>query len=137
MVRADDIEPHTGERRSLRIHFTRGERPYVFWVSEWSRQAAPHCRYKILSKRRADAALEVLVVEEREDGGRRALAEEIVPADHPSGWLERWAEDFGASVGVRLQSFDLRHVETRDEWSALAETLGWSHARSAAQRDGS
>src|SRR5687767_13820168 len=63
----------------LHVHFARGERPHLFWVS-----AGPD-PIKVLSKRRSDGSLEVLIVQDT-DLQRQVLARTEVPSDAPSGW---------------------------------------------------
>lgn len=102
----------------LHVHFARGERPHLFWVSSGP---AP---LKVLSKRRADGTLEVLVVQ---DGGaqRQVLVRSEVPADAPSGWLSHWVERFAEEQGARFRRYDLRHVESAEQWLETAAELGW------------
>lgn len=138
-----DDSPAEERSSVLRIHFRRGERPHLFWVGKrggvgkrdddarphasLARSDVPargvHC-IKILSKRRADGAVEVVVVEEA-PGRRRALARVTLASDAPSGALAHWVRGFGESLGIELQCFDLRDVSTSEAWSERARALGW------------
>lgn len=110
---------------SLKISFARGERPHLFWVSDWSAALGSWRRWKILSKRTASGAIDVCVVEERSDGQRRTLARHTLPPDQPAGWLDRWANDFASDLEVKLLRFDLRGVRSEAEWLERVRTLGW------------
>ncbi len=110
---------------SLRIRFSAGERPHLFWVSHWSEEPEGRCRYKILSKSLPDRSLEVLVLEEGSRVRHRAVAQIQLPADSPSGRLERWVETLAEDIGARFELFDLRHVQSAKEWCAVARRLGW------------
>jgi hypothetical protein len=113
-----DPEPLALGPGVLHVHFARGERPHVFWVSPGPTPI------KVLSKRRADGSLEVLVV--REDGRQRqVLARSEVPADAPSGGLSHWVERFAEEQGTRFRRYDLRHVESAEQWLEAAAELGW------------
>jgi hypothetical protein len=123
----DDIE--LGDHGSvLRIHFGRGERPHVFWVGERQVQAvvpeAAVDRIKVLSKRRADGSVLVVVVDER-TRSRRALARATLAPDAPSGALEHWVRGIGEALGIRLERYDLRDVATAEQWDVRARALGW------------
>jgi hypothetical protein len=109
----------------LRIRFALGERPHWFWVSEWTPLDGAAARYKVLSKRRADGSLEVLVIEERTAGGRRPLLQRELEPGAPAGWLERWVEDLSESLAATFHAFDLRGIETEIEWRETAGRLGW------------
>lgn len=111
---------------SLSIRFADGERPHLFWVSSWTDGPDPAARYKVLSKQRGDASIEVLVVEETKLGGRRCLARQDIPAAAPAGWLAHWVSELGDSLGIRLYRYDLRAVETEREWRETAQRLGWT-----------
>jgi hypothetical protein len=111
---------------NLRIQFHDGERPHVFWVSDWTKPPDPPARYKVLSKRRANGSIEVIVIEESEERGRQCLAREDIPADAPAGWLSRWVSELAGSIGVSFERFDLRSIETEGEWRETAERLGWT-----------
>ena len=102
----------------LHVHFARGERPHLFWVSPGPSPL------KVLSKSRADGSLEVLIVR---DAGpqRQVLARTDVPADAPSGWLAHWVERFAEEQGTRFRRYDLRHVESAEQWLETAKELGW------------
>jgi len=102
----------------LHVHFARGERPHLFWVSP-----APD-PIKVLSKRCADGSLEVLIVH---DAGaqRQVLAHTEVPADAPSGGLAHWVERWAEELGTRFRRYDLRHVESAEQWLETAAELGW------------
>ena len=114
---------------SLRIRFSAGERPYLFWVSDWSDPPEGRSRYKILSKSLPDRSLDVLVLQEGGPVQRRALAQIQVPVDSPAGWLERWVDMLGAELAVRFECFDLRDVENVNEWRSIAQRLGWTRDR--------
>ncbi len=113
---------------TLQIRFAAGERPHLFWVSRWEHGRDEATRYKVLTKRRSDASLDVLVLEERISGPRRRLARESVPSTRPSGWLSHWVSELERSLDTRFVEFDLRRVESRDEWRRIARRLGWSLA---------
>jgi hypothetical protein len=112
----------------LRIRFALGERPHWFWVSDWTPLEGGAARYKVLSKRRADGSLEVLVIEERAAGERRPLAQRDLEPGAAAGWLERWVEDLSESLAARFHGFDLRRIETEGEWRETAGRLGWISA---------
>ncbi len=101
----------------------------MFWVSDWSEPPEDRCRYKILSKLRPDRSLDVLVLREGGQVRRRPIASVQVPADSPAGWLERWVDTVGGELAVRFERFDLRHVESANEWRTLAQRLGWTRER--------
>jgi hypothetical protein len=109
----------------LHIHFALGERPHAFWVSDWTAGAGRVARYKVLSKQRADRSLEVLVIEERAGGNRRALLRRDLDASAPAGWLGHWIEELAQMLSTKLHAFDLRHIQSEAEWCAAAERLGW------------
>jgi hypothetical protein len=103
---------------TLHVHFARGERPHLFWVS------APPDAIKVLSKRRSDGSLEVLIVRDH-DARRQVLARTEVPADAPSGWLEHWVERSAEELHTRFRRYDLRHVQNAEQWLETAAELGW------------
>jgi hypothetical protein len=113
-----ESEPLAPGPGALHVHFARGERPHVFWVSPGPDPI------KVLSKRRGDGSLEVLIVQ---DAGpkRQVLTRTEVPADAPSGWLAHWVERFAEEQGTRFQRYDLRHVESAEQWLETAAELGW------------
>ena len=115
---APDSEPLARGPGVLHVHFARGERPHLFWVSPGPEPT------KVLSKRCADGSLEVLIV--RDAGLQRLLlARTEVPADAPSGWLAHWVERFAEEQGTRFRRYDLRHVESAEQWLETAAELGW------------
>lgn len=112
---------------SLRIHFEKGERPYIFWVSHWVPHDGDRCRFKVLSKSLPDRALEILVLREGAATRRKTLAHLELPAGFPSGWLERWVETLAGELETRFEAFDLKSIQTHAEWQEVAVRLGWSH----------
>ncbi len=116
---------------SLRIRFSAGERPYLFWVSGWSEPPEGRCRYKILSKSLPDRSLDVLVLQEGGGVRRQTVASIQVPADSPAGWLERWVDTVAGELAVRFERFDLRYIENVNEWRSIAKRLGWTLERAA------
>jgi hypothetical protein len=82
----------------------------------------------VLSKRRADQSLLVLVVEEQLRGTRRGVLRLEVPADAPSGWLGHLVGRLEDDLRTRFECFDLQAVESADEWRATARRLGWLEA---------
>ena len=113
-----ESEPLARRPGVLHVHFARGERPHLFWVS-----AGPQ-PIKVLSKRCADGSLEVLVV--RDAGAQRqVLARTEVPVDAPSGSLTHWVERFSEEQGTPFRRYDLRHVESAEQWLETAAELGW------------
>lgn len=110
----------------LRIRFPEGERPHIFWVSTWTNGPDTRSRYKVLSKRREDASIEVVVIEEQGKRSRRCIAREDIPANAPAGWLSRWVSELGSSLGIDFQRFDLRSIESETEWQETARRLGWT-----------
>ena len=111
---------------NLRIRFAEGERPHLFWVSARADVPGRNVRYKILSKRRPDGSIEVIVIEEGSGPTRRCLKREDIPAGTPAGWLSRWVDELASSLGIRFQCFDLREIESEAEWQERAERLGWT-----------
>ena len=111
---------------NLRIRFTEGERPHLFWISTRSEVLGRSVRYKILSKRRPDSSIEVIVIEEGNGQTRRCLKREDVPAGTPAGWLSHWVSELASSLGIRFHCFDLREIESEAEWQEKAESLGWT-----------
>jgi hypothetical protein len=111
-----------GLPRALHIAFASGERPHRFWVAG-SRAGSVH---KILSKSLPDRSLDVVVVEEGPDRRRRTLARVQVPRSFPSGWLERWVEVLAEELSLRFRSYDLRDIETVEEWRIVAARYGWN-----------
>ncbi len=113
-----ESEPLARGPGALHVHFARGERPHLFWVSPGPDPI------KVLSKRCADGSVEVLIVQ---DAGsqRQVLARTEVPADAPSGWLVHWVERFAEEQGTRFRRYDLRHVESAEQWLETAAELGW------------
>ena len=110
----------------LRIRFPEGERPHLFWISTWTNSPDVRARYKVLSKRREDASIEVVVIEEQGRRGRWCIAREDIAANVPSGWLSRWVSELGSSLGIDFQRFDLRSIESEAEWQEMARRLGWT-----------
>ncbi|MFQ5514262.1 MAG: hypothetical protein ACE5FG_07440 [Myxococcota bacterium] len=110
---------------TLRIRFRAGERPHLFWVTRWHRDPTERYRFKVLSKARADRTIEVIVLREGERMRRQPLVHLELPADVPSGWLERWIDTLSTELGTRFESFDLRDVGSADEWRRVAARLGW------------
>ena len=108
---------------SLRIHFAKGERPHLFWVSSPDTKTGEWV--KILSKRRADATIEVLVV--RAGGGlpRRVLAHLEIPVDTPSGWLSGWVDTLARDLDARFHAYDLRSIDSAAAWTDTALRIGW------------
>jgi len=117
--------PQTGYPATLRIHFSRGERPYIFWISNWVPQDGEEWRFKVISKHHADRTLEVLVIQEGSDSRRKSIGHLKLPRDHPSGWLENWVRSLEDELGTRFHSYDLRNVQTQEEWQEVATRLGW------------
>jgi hypothetical protein len=111
---------------SLRISFAAGERPYMFWVSHWTRQPEGRLRFKVLSKSFPDRSLEVLVLAEGTRALRRPMASLHVSPDFPTGWLEHWIQTLATELGTRFELFDLRSIESAEEWWAIARRLGWT-----------
>ncbi len=111
---------------NLRIRFAEGERPHLFWVSARADVVGRKVRYKILSKRRPDSSIEVIVIEEGSGQTRRCLKREDVPAGTPAGWLSRWVSELASSLGIRFHCFDLREIESEAEWQERTERLGWT-----------
>ncbi len=122
-------DANTTRPTSLRIRFAAGERPYLFWVSDWSDPPEERSRYKVLSKSLPDRSLDVLVLQESGPLQRQTLAHIQVPTDSPAGWLERWVDMLGAELAVRFERFDLRDVEDVNEWRSIAQRLGWTRHR--------
>ena len=113
----------------LRIHFGRGERPHQFWVgprtTARSDRGDRETRWiKILSKRLASGAVEVVVVDDGRTG-RRALARATIASDAPSGALAHWVSGVADEMGIALRCFDLRDVRTSEQWTDRARQLGW------------
>jgi len=94
----------------------------------WIHEDGKRVRYKVLSKSRPNRTLEVLVLQQGH--ARKALAHIEVPAHFPAGWLERWVRSLGTDLGSQFQEFDLRHIQTPEEWTQIATRLGWSSGRS-------
>ena len=111
---------------TLRINFAKGERPYLFWVSRWAYLDSERIRYKILSKQISHGALEVLVVQEQSGGNRDTVAQLTLPARLPGGWLSRWVEMLSGELKAQFEVFDLRGVQTPEEWRRVVNRLGWS-----------
>jgi hypothetical protein len=118
----------SGLPTSLRIRLAAGERPYLFWVSHWTQQPEGRCRYKILSKALPDRSLEVIVLQEGTRPRRQPIAQLQIPSDSPSGWLERWVETLAEELETRFERFDLRSIESVEEWRTLARRLGWTRS---------
>jgi hypothetical protein len=110
----------------LQLRFARGERPHWFWVSDQVVLAEGAARYKVLSKRRPDGALEVLVIEERIGGERRILARRALAPEMPAGWLEHWVDELAEALGAKFHAFDLRGIANEHDWRETAERLGWA-----------
>ncbi len=113
---------------SLRISFSRGERPYLFWVSHWTVAPVGRARYKILSKKFEDKTIEVLVIQESQ-GRRDTVAQVTLPNDLPSGWISRWVDILSGDLKTQFEVFDLRSIQTAEEWRDIAARLGWSAGR--------
>jgi hypothetical protein len=111
---------------SLRIRFGKGERPYVFWDSQWVQQDGDRALFKVLSKLRPDRSLEVLVVREGNTTRRKTLAHLRLPRSAPSGWLEHWVDTLATELGTRFEAFDLKNVVSQAEWREVAVRMGWS-----------
>ncbi len=111
---------------NLRICFAEGERPHLFWVSARADLGGRNVRYKILSKRRPDGSIEVIVIEDCSGQARRCIKREDIPARTPAGWLSRWVSELASALGIRFHCFDLREIETEAEWQDRAERLGWT-----------
>jgi len=107
--------------RALRIRFVDGERPHLFWLATSERDKIT---FKVLSKRDRQSRIVVLVVE---DAGRarRVLAHRSLPLDVPSGWLSQWVARLERDLMVRFRCYDLRHVQTKEEWVRTVKALGW------------
>lgn len=110
---------------TLRIRFSGGERPHLFWISAWTQQPEGRCRYKVLSKSRADRSVEVLVLQDGARGLRQPVARLDVPEDSPAGWLDRWVETLADELCTHFERFDLRGIATAEEWREVARRLGW------------
>lgn len=111
---------------TLRIRFGEAERPYLFWISSWVEDGEGSVRFKVLSKQRPDRSLEVLVIQEGDNGRRKTVAHVEVPRSFPSGWLERWVTLLAYDLSTAFESFDLRQVQTHAQWVEVAARLGWS-----------
>ena len=107
---------------TLRIRFGQGERPHLFWVGA---DASRKLRIKVLSKRTRDGRLVMRVLEES-GRARRLLVDRELERSTPSGWIEHWVDRLGHELGVTLRCYDLRHVETPEQWTAVAHALGWT-----------
>jgi hypothetical protein len=66
----------------------------------------------------------VLIVQDAEIQ-RQVLARTEVPSDAPSGWLVHWVERFAEEQGKSFRRYDLRHVESAEQWLETATELGW------------
>ena len=125
MERGAPTQSSSGLPSSLRIHFGRGERPHVFWISPETDVDGRRTTFKVLSKSYSDGRLDVLLLEEPDRGRRRPIARLAVPSDAPSGWLYQWITRVEDELGVRFSRYDLRRVDTPEQWRQTADRLGW------------
>lgn len=65
-------------------------------------------------------------VDDSTEGLPRTLARVQVPRDFPAGWLERWVEVLAEELSLRFRSYDLRDIETVEEWRSVARRYGWN-----------
>lgn len=125
--------PGEGLPVSLRIRFAAGERPHLFWLSRCEVSSRSDSTFKILSKSLADGTIEVIVIEEPSRGRRRPLAQVELPPETPAGWLTRWVDMVSNELGRGFHRYDLRTVDSADEWRAVAAKLGWTRSGKAAR----